>query len=454
MNIFKNILKSTDLYRYFNNRFNAIQNKLETIESSINNIENSIPNLYHKLDVLENRTKQFDCINSELLLLHDNSNKPKLLIVGFYGAPNTGDELMLQSILDKIDTNKYSTTIMLADNPKYKLEKYQNVNYIHYPKTNMDINILASYFDKVIFGGGALIEDTNYSEENAYKFNTPTILIELSIASILKGKKVYHLGLSTAKELCNISYISKLDFIINHSRYFSLRDTNSLETLKNSGIQNINKIDIMHDLAFSLPKTYYNFNNINNLNTFTIGLVLIGLSDLNKLKNILVWLDDYSKNINKQIKLKLIPFYDYLHSDIVNFTNILNSLSLHHNIEIEPYCQQYENLMNIFTECNLIINMRYHSSLLSLKAGIPAIHIVYDTHPHYENKMNHLKQTYMLPNLFISFQNLTKGSFDSCLYYALSNITQINLLENSISEKIQEEATNQHTSVINKILQD
>lgn len=460
MNIFKNILKKTFVYKFFHNHFNVLQNKMAELEDSINaiqhninTIENILPTFNEKFNVLENRTKQLDYINTELLFLQCNNNKPKILIVGFYGAPNTGDELMLQSILEKIDTRKYSITVMLADNPCYKLENYKNINFIHYPKTNMDINILSCFFDKVIFGGGALIEDVYYASPNAYKHNTAIILIELSLACILNGKKVYSLGLSVSKELNNPSYLSKLDFIIENSEYFSLRDTNSLETLKRAGIKNINKIDIIHDLAFSLKKVCYNFKNLDTSDDFIIGLVLIGFSDIDKLRNILVWLDNYSKNIKKKVKIKLIPFYDYLHSDIVNFNNLINSIKLHHFVEILPYFQQYEDVMETFTQCNLIINMRYHSSLLSLKTGIPSIHIVYDIHPHYENKMNYLKTTFVLADLFLSYKNLTKASLYNCLDYAINNLSQIHLLENSISERIQIEAQEQHTNIINNILE-
>lgn len=491
MRSFKSLLKRTPIYSFFNNNFNTMQKKITELENSICSLENnlssynqkinnietllteynkktnkienfldmsnqktSIDTLHQKVNIIANRTLQLDCINLELLLLDSNQKKQKILIVGFYGAPNTGDELMLQSILNKIDSNNYSITVLLADNANYKLENYKNINFIHYPKTNMDINILASYFDKIIFGGGALIEDDYYIDETSYKFCTSTILIDLSLACILNGKKTYHLGLSSSKELTNPSYISKLEFIINNSNYFSLRDTNSFKILENCGIKNTDKINIIHDLVYSLPPICYDFANINNSNKFIIGLILITSNDTKILENILIWIDEYAKKIKKEIKIKLIPFYDYLHSDIVNYTNLLNSLTLYHHVEILPYYQKYEDVINAFTECNLIVNMRYHSSLLSLKTGIPSIHIIYDIHPHYENKMDYLKETFVLSNLFLSYKNLTKDNFDNCLNYTLNNMEQISLLEKNISEKLEHEAQEQHINIINNILKD
>lgn len=477
----KNILKKSKVYKFLSYNFLNLKNCMDLIRetqikmdktsvefqhnvnSEIDNLNNRINCINDKIEVvnskvelvklIEERTKQFDYINTELLMLNNN-NKEKILLVGFYGAPNSGDELMLQSLLEKIDSTKYSVTVMLADNPEYKLENYKNINFIHYPKTNMDINIIANYFDKVIFGGGALIEDEHYNKNDSYKYNTATILIDLSIAAILNNKKVYCLGLSTSKELNNKEYIAKLDFIIENSKYFSLRDLNSLYTLKEYGIKNINKINVIYDLAFSLKNTEYKFEELNNSGEFIIGLVLIGFSDKEKLKNIITWTCECSKTLKKSIEIRLIPFYDFCKSDIVNLTKIANEINVGIPIKILPYFQEYEDIMDAFSKCNLIINMRYHSSLLSLKTGIPSLHIVYDIHTHYKNKMKDLEEKYNIPELFLSYENLNKENMYNSLDYAFNNISKINLLESNVSKQICDRAIEQHTSIIKNILED
>ena len=479
MGISKNLLKKSKLYKFFNYNFSNIQSRLEKLEEHLqtitnNNIDKSIldnitkeitslktisnkslsliENNSNKINLIENRTQQFDYINSELLLLNKTLNQEKILIVGFYGAPNSGDELMLQSILNKIDSDRCSITVMLADNPNYKLPDYKTINYIHYPKTNMDFNIIANYFDKIVFGGGAIIEDTYLNDENSYKFNMGSILLNLSMACINNNKKIYCVGLSTSTAITNQNYIKSLDFIIEHSEHFSLRDSNSLQTLKNCNIKNIGKIQLIPDLVFSLKEIPYDFNLINCSENFVIGLVLIGFSDHNKLRDIISWIDQYSNEFNKPIKIKLIPFYDFCHSDIVNLNAIINTMELHNPIEIVPYSQQYEDIMEIFHSCNMIINMRYHSTLLCLKTGIPAINIIYDIHPHYENKMNYLMETYNLPHLFLSYNNLNKKLFYDSIKYLIKNIRDIYLIETTISKKIQKNALTEHSKIINNIL--
>lgn len=462
MNSFKKLLKKSKIYNFFSYNFNLIKYKINQLELENNNIfkeilllKESLNNLQNSKEIklLDERMKQFDCINTELLLLSNNEDKLKVLIVGFYGAPNSGDELMLQSILEKIDTSKYSITIMLADNPNYKIDNYRNVKFIHYPKTNMDFNIIANYFDKVIFGGGALLEDAYFSEDNSYKYSTAAILINLSLACIMHDKPFYCIGLSSANAFTNMEYLSKLDFIISKAKHFSLRDTNSIKTLQEAGIKNIDKIRIVDDLVFSLKDIHYNISNKLDDDNFVLGLVLIGFSDNNKLKEILIWIDEYFKNINKSLKIKLIPFYDYKHSDIYNLTNITNNIKINSSIEITQYYQQYEDIMNIFNSCNLIINMRYHSTLLCLKAGIPAINIIYDIHSHYINKMSFLRETYSINNLFLSYKELNKEHLEDSLNFVINNIKQINIIESRISKQIYERAVKTHTEIINNILE-
>ena len=59
-----------------------------------------------------------------------------------------------------------------------------------------------------------------------------------------------------------------------------------------------------------------------------------------------------------------------------------------------PYCNNYEKIVKEFKSCNLLIAMRYHASLIALKENVPVIHVIYDIHSHYINKMNYLLDKY------------------------------------------------------------
>lgn len=147
---------------------------------------------------------------------------------------NVGDELMLQTILDYF--KKYDNvfvTVLLDYNDKYNILKngYKNVSYLHYPKSVYDFDLLVSKFDKLVFGGGAIIDDRNYNFEDPFSITLSKLLIELSIKFIDNNKDVYWIGLSSNIDFKNASFVKKLKYIVDNAKYISLRDINSLNLL-------------------------------------------------------------------------------------------------------------------------------------------------------------------------------------------------------------------------------
>ena len=95
------------------------------------------------------------------LLRTDKNKKRRVLIGGYYGARNAGDELMLQSILDKIDSEKNDVTILSAFNYALDSSAYFPYHIIHYPKRISDCIYLAENFDLIIWGGGQSLTTRN-----------------------------------------------------------------------------------------------------------------------------------------------------------------------------------------------------------------------------------------------------------------------------------------------------
>ena len=460
------IVKDNKIFQYLKSRYNtlfeiinyvAFQNEKlnkellalnqQLIEYKSNN-DSQFDFFRDKINKIETRTMLF---NTELLSLKGIDSK-KILIVGFYGAPNSGDELMLQAILDRIDTVKVAVTVMVADNPAYKPLYYRSVNYIHYPKTNMDINIIAQYYDAIVIGGGAHIEDSFYSADDSYKYNVGTIMLELSLAAIANKKEVYCIGLSSAETLSDSGYLSKLDHIISNSSIFSLRDKYSLETLRSSGIHNTDRISICADLAFLLPND--KGDNRKNLDECkVIGLVMVAFSDSDMIKRIITWAEDVIGPRYPDYKFRIIPFYDYLQSDIVNMQRIISEMDIEEkHVEFIPYYQSYNDIVKAFVNCDIIISMRYHASLIAMKSGVPAVSIVYDVHPHYNNKMQELADLFDENKLFISYKNLSKESLDRALEYAIENRYAISHKTKDLGGELEEKAAQDYAEFFRRII--
>ena len=246
-------------------------------------------------------------VNFEYLYLLNNT-KTKVLLAGFYGARNLGDELMMQKVYQDLDVDKSSVYVLMCDNPELNVFQYPGMNMIHYPKTKFDYSFLADQFDCVIFGGGAVIDDVMYRKKDSFTFDMGKIFAELGTAFIQRKKAVYSLGLSTSKELNDLEYIEKMKNIISRSRFFSVRDKYSAELLREITGQEINQInDIV--LTYERPRCVEM-----RKTKFTIGIIWICYDDLkDQLYYLLEELLGFYRNID--LELRLIPFYDYCNCD-------------------------------------------------------------------------------------------------------------------------------------------
>ena len=98
-----------------------------------------------------------------------NPSVKRVLLAGWYGADNFGDELMLKSVLAHIPDRMLSNVaVLLWDNDTYdRLSIDPRVNVVHYPKS---VNQLESYvcrFDAVVWGGGAILDDRQFDSRTS-----------------------------------------------------------------------------------------------------------------------------------------------------------------------------------------------------------------------------------------------------------------------------------------------
>ena len=143
-----------------NNRIQLIDCELKTIEDGINSIDKII-------------NKKLLYVNPELFSMSKNTQKINILLCGFYGAPNLGDELMLQTLLSHLNNKNYNITIMVANNINYNICNMfdKDVHFLHMPQNIYDLNIIADNFDVLLFGGGSLIDDLTFGNFIIYTFN-------------------------------------------------------------------------------------------------------------------------------------------------------------------------------------------------------------------------------------------------------------------------------------------
>ena len=153
-------LKNSTVFKYFEKNFKIFENNFKNIENNINQNNSKLEEriemltqenkkLFNQCIELQNQVKviseenksisnrmlsEIKNVNVELLPYNIPTDKQKILVMGFFGAPNTGDELMLQSIIDKLNLNNLEVSVMIADNQDFVLDSNKNLNYILFLK--------------------------------------------------------------------------------------------------------------------------------------------------------------------------------------------------------------------------------------------------------------------------------------------------------------------------------
>ena len=160
----------------------------------------------------------------------------KVVISGYYGSDNFGDETILKVLVDKLKEEKVDITVLSLNPEKTKeLHKVNAVKSFDLPK--VITTILKS--DILISGGGSLLQDATSVKSLFY------YLFVISVAEFFHKKvMIFAQGIGPIKTPIG-QFLTKN--LLKHCTYVSVRDKKSYELLKNWGIN----ADLLCDPIFS-----------------------------------------------------------------------------------------------------------------------------------------------------------------------------------------------------------
>ncbi|MDO4759838.1 MAG: polysaccharide pyruvyl transferase family protein [Candidatus Saccharibacteria bacterium] len=328
-----------------------------------------------------------------------------VLICGFLGAKNVGDELMFEAVIRQL-SEKQKATIMLSNNYESPANDYAPYPTVHFPIEKGDYLVLAELFGNVMLCGGAMIDDTDYvflREKSTMAY----VLLNTVKTFIEKGRRASVIGVSANQEISNKAFICDLQYIIDNATHFSLRDENSLYTLILAGI-NTRPIKIIDDL--SLACNFENWKPKERKNVFRIGFAHIytedSFTDIQKFSADIV--KEAGRLTGKKIEVSLIPFYTYKNHDQKYCARLAKHLDAPTIVLSAP--NSARQLCQIYSECDIIISARYHAILIATVLGCKILAIDYSKkHRHYPNKIHYIKQKYNRKLELVDFDRIAAG---------------------------------------------
>lgn len=310
----------------------------------------------------------------------------KVLICGFYGNYNLGDEAMLSGIINllKRQNDDLSFSVLSDDPPdtkkRFGVESVERKNGRKKVKVKRFAEFIRNrYF---ILGGGDLLRDTaKYSIaktwleplERAIAFQHRTLTLGISVGEIVRPE---------TKTLIP-KVLNKVDFI-------GVRDEKSKQKLIELGVNKT--VRVTSDLALEalpviprLPKPVENQSinigiSVRHLKGRGPSVDLAGYSNLQKqiaaIADFLV--EKYQATIHFLPLRTQKNSYHPTDDDYVSILEVLRYSRHSANFVVHRYFPSLEDFYQVISQLDLTVGMRLHSLIIAAGLGVPIIAAEYD----------------------------------------------------------------------------
>ncbi|MBN1622553.1 MAG: polysaccharide pyruvyl transferase CsaB [Endomicrobiales bacterium] len=274
----------------------------------------------------------------------------KILIAGYYGFGNAGDELILDVLIKNLkNREKDSKIVVLSDNPE---ETSINHNISSISRWN-PLNLLKSLKDSdiVIVGGGGLFQDMT-SNLSLYYY-----LSIIWLAKIFK-KKIFVCAVSI-NELSGLNKIL-MGYVLKQADRITVRENESKDFLVKIGCPE-GIIEVTADIVF-LKEINTGYQAHRNRK---IAFILRAEPDAGENGGVFAELADFFIE-SMRSEVMFIPFH--MEEDQCYIKGIMNRMK---NKSVLVRWKNPDEIIAIFQEVGLVVSQRLHGLILSALNGIP-----------------------------------------------------------------------------------
>jgi len=319
-----------------------------------------------------------------------------ILIGGYYGAGNLGDEAILECMLKDFRALRSDLNFFVTSWNPSQTSKLYNVKAIHW-KDLPGLLDAGQHSSLIILGGGGLFQDywgididtylrTSYRDITSYG-SLPLLANLLGIPCM-----IYAVGLGPFK---SAEALQHTRFAFENCQASTLRDSDSLELLRKSGFFIDNSIPnprVLADPVFTLASNKDDDKFVEKLlldNQIDIhkNLIAVVLRHWDPNGTGLGWLENIATGLNNFL-LENDSFQVILLSFQKNeLSEITNDGAINKIFQKFDYQNKYHRLDEQFTpriaqalfkKCDLVLGMRLHSLIMGINAGTPIVGIPYD----------------------------------------------------------------------------
>ncbi|MCL2873810.1 MAG: polysaccharide pyruvyl transferase CsaB [Defluviitaleaceae bacterium] len=311
---------------------------------------------------------------------HETGNMFDVMMSGYYGFNNSGDDAILSAIIDRLRSQKPDIRIVVLSRTPKTTAEIHDVTSIN--RLNIFKIIKSMKRTRLLLnGGGSLIQDSTSTRSLIYY-----IMLMFLSKRCGQAMMMYANGIGPVSKAKNRLRAKKALDICD---YITLREPDSLEELKKLGVKNPN-IALSSDPVLAIqPIDGEDLDKI---------LAKEGIDKTKKYAAISIrhWKnkdDDFILKITAIInelfaKHQLIPLFIPMHhpfDDNIS-KDVISGIKCEHVLLKNEY--NVRELMGIISITKLTIGMRLHALIYTVTAGLPIIGLVYD--PKVEAFMNYI----------------------------------------------------------------
>jgi polysaccharide pyruvyl transferase CsaB len=312
------------------------------------------------------------------------AGKPKIILVGYYGAQNIGDEAILSASIANL--KQYFEIVVLGIGPDNPMNN-QEIGYAKLPSLRRPVELLRfakliSNADALVLGGGGFIAN-KLQPLSAYYW------ICLILVAKLLGKKVVLFAGGCGPFEKGIRSLP-IKFTLNGLSGIILRDSASEKFVQELGVTALTRVTA--DVAFLLQPSYAHDSPINQIPSPKVLFVLpirYHIKSIWKKKEHREKYSSYVASIAEVAdfvveELKGTPiFFPFAPQDLGLYSEVIASMRNKKDAvlfnDINHKKIDFDRIFRIFQDVDLVVGGRYHSVIFSLITGTPVIPLIY--HP-------------------------------------------------------------------------
>ncbi|WP_240419828.1 polysaccharide pyruvyl transferase CsaB [Paenibacillus periandrae] len=296
----------------------------------------------------------------------------KIVISGYYGFDNSGDEAVLQSILLALEEQgrqqgiRFIPVVLSAD--PAKTSQTYGVEAVHRMRPGAMFRAIRRA-DGLISGGGSLLQDATGAK------TIPYYLGVLKLAQWLgKPTFIYSQGIGPVYRGMFFGWIRS---VFNRCRLISVRDAESKQLLLNMKVTS--EIIVVPDPVMGMPRSDGEQGQIEPLST---DKPVIGISvrywnqDRSELKALAEAVSTILKQTDAHIRF--LPFHLPSDEEASNVIKAQLSSQYDDRISISHGAVHPQQMLAEVGRCDLLIGMRLHSLIYAASQQIPMLGISYD----------------------------------------------------------------------------